>query len=176
MNLEPDFMEFIEWLNKHKVDYMVVGGYALAFHGEPRFTGDMDIWINCTEENAEKMMAVMRDFGMSTLGFTKADFRNDNIVKQIGQPPLRIDILGAIDGVRYEEAVKNKQHFKTGKLIIHYIGVKDFIKNKEAVGRKKDLADVKKLKAKPASKDSKRTVTEKKLPVKKRTVKKGRKK
>lgn len=145
MNLEPDFRDFVELLNKYTVEYMVVGGYALAFHGEPRFTGDMDIWIDCTEANAEKMVTVMKDFGAASLGFTKEDFLDEGIIKQIGQPPLRIDILGEIDGVRYADAIKDKQYFKSKDLTIPFIGVTDFIKNKEAVGRKKDLDDVKKI-------------------------------
>lgn len=145
MNLEPDFRDFVHLLNKHEVEYMVVGGYALAFHGEPRFTGDLDIWIDCTEINSEKMLSVMKDFGAASLGFTKKDFMDEGIIKQIGQPPLRIDILGVIDGVKYSEAVRDKQQFKSQDLTIPYIGVKDFIKNKEAVGRKKDLEDVRKL-------------------------------
>ena len=145
MNLEKDFRDFIELLNLHKVDYMVVGGYALAFHGEPRFTGDMDIWINSSAVNAAKMIAVMYDFGAASFGFTKEDFMDEGIIKQIGQPPLRIDILGQIDGVAYKEAIKDKQVFRSGELKIFFIGVRDFIKNKEAVGRKKDLSDAKKL-------------------------------
>jgi predicted nucleotidyltransferase len=148
MNLEPDFKDFVELLNKRQVEYMVVGGYALAFHGEPRFTGDIDIWIDCTDENAQKMVVVMADFGAASLGFTKEDFLDKNIIKQIGQPPLRIDILGKIDGVRYKDAVRNKQQFKSENLSIPFIGVKDFIRNKEAAGRKKDLKDVKKIKPK----------------------------
>jgi hypothetical protein len=148
MNLEPDFKDFVELLNKHQVEYMVVGGYALAFHGEPRFTGDMDIWIDCTEENAQKMIVVMADFGAASLGFTKKDFLDKHIIKQIGQPPLRIDILSKIDGVLYKDAIKDKQQFKSGNLSIPFIGVKDFTRNKEAAGRKKDLKDVKKIKPK----------------------------
>lgn len=148
MNLEPDFRDFVELLNKHEVEYMVVGGYALAFHGEPRFTGDLDIWIDCSETNAEKMVTVMKDFGAASLGFTKEDFIDEGIIKQIGQPPLRIDILGEIDGVKYSEALRDKQKFKSQGLSIPFIGAKDFIKNKEAVGRKKDLEDVRKLEPK----------------------------
>lgn len=148
MNLEPDFRDFVELLNKHEVEYMVVGGYALAFHGEPRFTGDLDIWIDCSEGNARKMVNVMRDFGAASLGFTKEDFMDEGIIKQIGQPPLRIDILGAIDGVKYCDAEKDKQQFTSQNLSIPYIGVKDFIKNKEAVGRKKDREDSKRIRPK----------------------------
>jgi predicted nucleotidyltransferase len=148
MKLEKDFSDFVELLNQHGVEYMVVGGYALAFHGEPRFTGDMDIWIDVNASNAEKMVQVMHDFGAASLGFTREDFMDEGIIKQIGQPPLRIDILGAIDGVNYRDAEKDKMFFNSAGLKIPFIGVKDFIKNKEAAGRKKDLQDVKKLKPK----------------------------
>jgi len=146
MNLGKDFSDFVQLLNHHDVEYMVVGGYALAFHGEPRFTGDMDIWIDVSASNAEKMVKVMHDFGAASLGFTKDDFMDEGIIKQIGQPPLRIDILGAIDGVNYKDARKDKKFFKNGELEIPFIGVQDFIRNKEATGRRKDLQDIKKLK------------------------------
>ena len=145
MNLERDFADFVNLLNEHEVNYMVVGGYALAFHGEPRTTGDMDIWIDCTEPNAEKMVAVMRDFGMGSLGFRKEDFTKPGIINQIGQPPLRIDILNEIDGVQFADAMKGRQFFKFGKIEIPFIGKNDFVKNKIASGRKKDMADVKKI-------------------------------
>ena len=148
MNLEKDFADFVELLNKHQVDYMVVGGYALAFHGEPRTTGDMDIWIDCTQVNAEKMVTVMNEFGMASLGFKAEDFSEPGIINQIGQPPLRIDILNEIDGVQFGYAVKSKLHFKSGKLDIPFIGKEDFIRNKIATGRKKDLEDVKKVQPK----------------------------
>jgi hypothetical protein len=145
MLLEKDFIDFVELLNKHEVDYMVVGGYALAFHGEPRTTGDMDIWIDCTEVNATRLVQVIEDFGMSALGLTEKDFLEPGIITQIGYPPLRIDILNEIDGVEFKDAAGNRQRFKHGKLEISFIGRQDFIKNKEAAGRKKDLKDVKRL-------------------------------
>lgn len=138
MLLEKDFVDFVELLNKHGVDYMVVGGYALAFHGEPRTTGDMDIWIDCTQANASKLVKVIEDFGMAALGFTERDFLEPGIITQIGYPPLRIDILTEIDGVQYAQAERNRQLFRRGQLTIPFIGVADFIKNKEASGRKKD--------------------------------------
>lgn len=161
MNLEPDFKDFITLLNQYKVEYMVVGGYALAFHGEPRFTGDMDIWINNDEKNAVKMLKVMHDFGAASFGFTKEDFLDGGIIKQIGQPPLRIDILGEIDGVVYKDAIKDKQVFTSEGVRIHYIGLKDFIRNKEASGRKKDMTDVKKLQPKLMEKKGKKKNTTK---------------
>lgn len=147
MLLEKDFVDFVELLNKFQVDYMVVGGYALAFHGEPRTTGDMDIWIACNSENAEKTVHVLDAFGMKALGFTKDDFLEPGIITQIGYPPLRIDILTEIDGITFEEAFQNRKYFKHGKLEISFIGWNEFIKNKEAAGRKKDIQDVKRLKA-----------------------------
>jgi hypothetical protein len=81
---------------------MVVGGYALAFHGKPRHTGDLDIWINSSETNAEKLVIAIKEFGLSSLGLTKSDFMQEGYVTQIGYPPLRIDILNTIDGVSYQ--------------------------------------------------------------------------
>lgn len=147
MTLSQDFEDFIRLLNAHQVDYMVVGGYALAFHGKPRHTGDLDIWIRISEENAAKMLKVMKDFGFASLKLKKEDFLQDNLVNQIGYPPLRIDIIGEIDGVKFDEAYENHQ-----KIIldddyeINYIGLGDFLTNKQASGRKRDLLDVKDIK------------------------------
>src|ERR1700744_2458440 len=104
MTLDKDFEDFVVLLNKHKVDYMVVGGYALAFHGKPRHTGDLDIWIDISDTNAERMCLVINDFGMSSLGMHKEDFLQAGIITQIGYPPLRIDILNEIDGVVFKES------------------------------------------------------------------------
>jgi hypothetical protein len=108
MTLAQDFEDFVKLLNKHQVDYMVVGGYALAFHGKPRHTGDLDIWINSSETNAEKLVITIKEFGLASLGLTKSDFMQEDYVTQIGYPPLRIDILNTIDGVKFENAYPNK--------------------------------------------------------------------
>ena len=146
MILAQDFEDFVELLNVNKVDYMVVGGYALAFHGKPRHTGDLDIWINISESNAKKMVKVVNDFGMSSLGLAKEDFLKPGYVTQIGYPPLRIDILNEIDGVTFNEAIQNMQKVisEDGNEIA-YIGLKEFIVNKQASGRKKDISDIKKF-------------------------------
>lgn len=146
MILAQDFEDFIKLLNKHKVAYMVVGGYALAFHGKPRHTGDLDIWINISEGNAAKMLKVLKDFGMDALGFEKEDFLRPGYITQIGYPPLRIDILNNIDGLEFDEAVKNMQQMDADDLTINYIGLQDFLKNKEASGRSQDLADIQEIK------------------------------
>lgn len=146
MILEKDFEDFIKYLNKHQVEYMVVGGYALAFHGKPRHTGDLDIWINISEINAQKMLNVLNDFGMSSLKLSKEDFLKPGAITQIGYPPLRIDILNEIDGVSFQQAFNNRQSLDEGKLTIWYIGRDDLIKNKQSSGRKQDIADIREMK------------------------------
>jgi len=145
MTLDKDFEDFIAFLNKHQVDYMVVGGYALAFHGKPRHTGDLDIWINLSEDNAQKMVIVFSEFGMASLGMTKADFLQKGAITQIGYPPLRIDVINEIDGISFEEAYPNKLIIDVEGLPVNYIGLDDLIKNKETSGRSRDLSDVNEL-------------------------------
>jgi len=146
MILAKDFEEFIRLLNKHRVQYMIVGGYALAFHGKPRYTGDIDIWIGISEQNASKLLKVIKDFGLASLGFVKEDFLKEGFISQIGRPPLRIDILNSIDGVDFDDAYKSVQIIELEELKVPYIGLGDFIKNKQATGRKKDLLDIKEIK------------------------------
>jgi predicted nucleotidyltransferase len=149
MTLEKDFEDFIKLLNKHNVAYMVVGGYALAFHGKPRHTGDLDIWIGISEDNAANMLKVIRDFGMASLGLGKEDFLRPGYVTQIGYPPLRIDVLNSIDGIEFSDAIQNTQKvILDDGLDVTYIGLKDFIANKEASGRSQDIADVEEIKKK----------------------------
>ena len=146
MMFEQDFIDFIELLNQHGVDYMVVGAHALAFYGQPRHTGDLDIWINPSSKNAAKMIHVLRDFGFGSLGLAETDFLKENYVTQLGYPPLRIDILNSISGVKFDEAFLNKIDGEVDGLNIHFINIPDFIKNKEATGRNKDLGDIAALK------------------------------
>lgn len=156
MILEKDFEDFIKLLNKHEVKYMVVGGYALALHGKPRHTGDLDIWIKVSEENAERLLIVIREFGLSSLGLQKGDFLEVGYVTQIGYPPLRIDILNSIDGVIFDEAAIHMQSLQVeDDLVICYIGLSDFLKNKKASGRKQDLADIKEIKKLHSTKSAK---------------------
>ncbi len=146
MIFEKDFVDFIELLNAHQVEYMVVGAHALAFHGRPRHTGDLDIWIKPSSANADKMVKVLKDFGFGSLGLTEKDFIKENNVTQLGYPPLRIDILNAISGVDFEDAYKGKIDAEVDDLQISYINIKDFIANKQASGRAKDLGDIEALK------------------------------
>jgi predicted nucleotidyltransferase len=145
MTLAKDFEDFLMLLNKHQVEYMVVGGYALAFHGKPRHTGDLDIWINISPENARSMVQVVKEFGMQSLGLEETDFLRAGYITQIGYPPLRIDILNHIDGLEFKEAKKEMQILDTDGLLVTYIGLHDFVKNKLASGRPQDLSDIKEI-------------------------------
>ncbi|MDB4901973.1 MAG: nucleotidyltransferase family protein [Mucilaginibacter sp.] len=142
MIFEKDFIDFIELLNIHKVEYMVVGAHALAFHGRPRHTGDLDIWIKPSADNAIKMVEVLKDFGFDSLGLTAEDFLKENYVTQLGYPPLRIDILNAISGVNFDDAYNGRIIGTEGDLTISFINISDFIANKQATGRAKDIGDI----------------------------------
>jgi len=127
MTLDKNFEDFVVMLNQQGVTYMVVGGYALAFHGKPRHTGDLDIWIDLSDDNAMKMVKVLNDFGMSSLGLTKIDFLQKGGITQIGYPPLRIDILNEIDGIDFSEAYANKLIIDIEGLPVNFIRLSDFI-------------------------------------------------
>ena len=145
MTLEPDFEDFITLLNKYSVEYLVVGGYAMAYHGRPRYTGDLDIWINISNANADKMLLVLSEFGFSSLMFKREDFLKENIINQIGYPPLRIDILTSIDGISFNEAYSTKQTIQIDNLNVSFIGLAQLIQNKKASNRAQDQADIQSL-------------------------------
>ncbi|MCE7057988.1 hypothetical protein LZF95_25105 [Algoriphagus sp. AGSA1] len=127
MIFEEDFVDFIELLNKYNVEYLIIGAHALAYHGRPRHTGDLDIWINPKPENASKLVNVLKDFGFGSLGLSTADFLKDGYVTQLGYPPLRIDILNSISGVEFESAYKEKITTSIDELKVNFINLLDFI-------------------------------------------------
>ena len=145
MSLSRDFVEFIECLISRQVDYLLVGGHALAFHGLPRFTKDIDFWVRPTVENADKILLALDDFGFSEIGLTQEDFTIPGRVVQLGQPPNRIDLLTSIDGVEFDLAFSHrvKSEYRGSQLWV--IGKEDLIENKRSTGRKQDLLDVKLL-------------------------------
>ena len=142
----PDFEEFFRLLNEHKVKYLIVGGYAFAVHAYPRFTNDLDIWIDKDVENAENILQVLKDFGFQKLEITNEDLTNPDRIIQLGYPPLRIDLLTDIDGVDFSTAWENKDSSNYGKQKINIINRELFIQNKLASGRQKDKEDLEKLK------------------------------
>lgn len=142
MILYQDYKEFLELLNKNNVEYLVVGAYALGFHGHPRYTGDLDIWVKVSEENTKNIVKTLSDFGVQSLGYKEKDFLDENTVIQIGVSPLRIDLLMSISGVVFEEAFKNKEVINLDGIDVFYLHKNDFKSNKRASGRLKDLADL----------------------------------
>ncbi|OIP92159.1 MAG: hypothetical protein AUK24_01945 [Syntrophaceae bacterium CG2_30_49_12] len=145
MEVQKDFKELLELFNGHNVEYMIVGAYALAYHGAPRFTGDIDIFIHPSPENAQKILSALADFGFGSMNLKIEDFKNPNSVVQLGVPPVRIDIITSITGVDWEEADKGKIEGLYGDVPVCFLGREQYIANKRAVGRKKDLADIESL-------------------------------
>ena len=143
--LNKDFKEFAELLNSIGVEYLIVGGYALAAHGYPRYTGDLDIWIRSTESNIDRLLDVLARFGFGELGLERKDFLEPGAVVQLGYPPARIDLLTAIDGVEFSKCHANRVIMKIGGVDLPIIGLDEFRANKRASGRAKDLADLESL-------------------------------
>jgi hypothetical protein len=143
--LNKDFKEFVELLNSTGVEYLLVGGYALAAHGHPRYTGDIDIWINPTSPNVSRLLEALGRFGFGSLGLTEADFMQPQAVIQLGYPPARIDLLTAIDGVAFDECYRRKVSMRVDGVDLSVIHLVDFRANKLAAGRAKDLADLEEL-------------------------------
>ena len=144
--LNPDFKEFAELLNAKGVEYLVVGDYALAAHGHPRYTGDIDFWVRPTPNNIDRLLSALAAFGFGSLGLQAGDFRADTVV-QLGQPPRRIDLLTTIDGVTFEDCYARREPVELAGVNLNIIGLEDFKTNKRATGRLKDLADLESLKS-----------------------------
>jgi hypothetical protein len=145
MEIQPDFKELLELLNAHNVDYVIVGAYALAFHGVPRFTGDIDIFVKPDPQNAEKILAVLKEFGFGSLDLDKSDFQQPDQVIQLGVPPVRVDLLTSLTNVPWHQAYSGKVKGAYGDVPVYFLGRKEFIANKKALGRKKDFADIEAL-------------------------------
>jgi hypothetical protein len=142
MEAQQDFRDLLELFYAHKIEYMIVGGYALAFHGAPRYTGDIDIFIKSDAENAQRILSALDKFGFKSIGLTIEDFENPEKVVQLGVPPVRVDIITSLSGVTWEDAYSGKATGKYGDISVYYIVRKQFISNKRPIGRKKDLADI----------------------------------
>lgn len=145
MNIQPDFEDFLRLLEAHRVEYMIVGGYAVAFHGFPRFTKDLDIFFNAATENVQRLRQTLIDFG----------FREDSVQSEalatlgneivIGAAPVRIDLVNRIDGVTFDEAKLSIERGKYSDIEVSFIGREDLLRNKRSTLRAKDKADVEEL-------------------------------
>jgi len=145
MIVEKDFRDLFALFNAHNVEYMIVGGYALAFHGAPRYTGDMDIYVKPDLANARRIIAALTEFGFGSLDLTPSDFEKPDMVVQLGVPPVRVDILTSLDGVTWADAFAGRTQGPYGDAIVYYIGREQFVANKRATERKQDIADLEAL-------------------------------
>ena len=145
MEAQADYRELLALLNAHEVRYILVGAYALAFHGAPRYTGDLDLLVRPDKENGRRILSALEAFGFGSLGLTVEDFSVPDRVVQLGVPPVRVDIITSITGVTWDEAETDRVFGTFGTIPVSYIGKASFIRNKRALGRRKDLADAEAL-------------------------------
>ena len=145
MEVQADFRDLLARFNDHGVEYLIVGAYALAFHGVPRGTGDLDIWLRPDGDNARRILAALDDFGFGSLGLVQEDFLVADRVIQLGVVPVRVDLLFSISGVSWEDADRGRVAALYGDVPVWFLARKDFIANKRATGRLKDLADLEAL-------------------------------
>lgn len=143
--MNQDFVDLLRAFIDHNVNFMVVGAYALGVHGRPRATGDLDIWVEPTRENAARVMLALADFGAALDQITAQDFSRPGIVFQMGLPPRRIDVLTELTGVTFAEAWPSRLRAPFGPISVDFLGRETFIKNKRATGRAKDLGDIESL-------------------------------
>jgi hypothetical protein len=146
MQLSSDLREFIALLNSNDVDYLVVGGLAVAFHGAPRFTADLDFLVRPTRENALKVIRAIDEFGMGGVGVTADDLSSPDQIVQLGVKPNRIDLITSVAGLTFEEAWVSRIPGEIDGITTQYIGRDALIRNKEATGRRQDILDADKLK------------------------------
>ena len=145
MEAQQDFRDLLALFNAHKVDYLIVGAHALAYHGVPRYTGDMDILVRPDPENARRILKALGEFGFGSVGLTAEDFTLPDKMIQLGVAPVRMDIVTSITGVSWEEAAAGRVQGNYGDIVVYFIGRKEFIRNKQALGSKKDQADLEAL-------------------------------
>lgn len=140
-----DFREFIQSLNDNNVHYLVVGGHAVAFHGHPRYTKDLDVWVLLDKTNARKIVAALHQFGFASLGLTTKDFLEPNTTIQLGYPPSRIDILIGLEGMEFEQCFGERIETTIDGLKVNFIGLESLRRAKQLAGRPRDLDDLDQL-------------------------------
>jgi hypothetical protein len=145
IELHPDFKDFLRLLTSCNVRYLLVGGYAVGYHGYPRATGDMDIWIEISESNSINVASAFRDFGMPDEAISKDLFLEKNKVIRIGVPPVRLEVITSASGVDFNDCYANREVVEIDGIPINLISLQDLKKNKRAAGRHKDMEDIEHL-------------------------------
>jgi hypothetical protein len=143
--MNRDFVDLLRAFSAHEVRFLVVGAYALGVHGRPRATGDLDVWVDATRENAAKVITALAEFGAPLADVRAEDFGRPGVIFQMGLPPRRIDVLTALTGLTFAAAWPHRVRSPFGPVEVDFIGREDFIANKRATGRARDLADVESL-------------------------------
>ena len=143
--LNRHFLDFLRSLENHKVEYVVVGGYAVGIHGFPRFTGDLDVFVAISRDNADRLVAVFQEFGFASLHLKAADFLEKDTIVEIGREPIKIQVLTGIDGVTFEQCRKDRIYFSDSGMKIPFIGLDSLLANKAASPRNKDKIDLDEL-------------------------------
>ncbi|MEW6351212.1 MAG: DUF6036 family nucleotidyltransferase [Thermodesulfobacteriota bacterium] len=143
--LNQDFKEFIQSLNSNDVRYLVIGGYAVAFHGHPRYTKDLDVWIEMTTDNAARMVKALEDFGFGSLGLQADDFLVAGQIIQLGYPPNRIDLVFTPEGIDFATCYESRVEVRIDDVQVNFVDLENLRRNKRAVGRLQDLADLENL-------------------------------
>jgi len=151
MPLSKDLREFVGLLNANKVEYLIVGAFAVAYYGVPRYTADLDLLLRPSPDNAERMLQVLSQFGFGNLGITSKDFEESDRVIQLGVSPNRIDLLTSISGVSFEDAWSTREVGDLDGISVPFIGRAALIRNKEHTGRARDLGDIYELRKRMAT-------------------------
>jgi hypothetical protein len=142
MKTEKDYEEFLELLNKHKVRYCIIGSYALSFHARPRYTKDIDILVDASQKNAEKILRVLDEFGFGALDLRVEDFSEKGNIIQLGYEPVRIDIMTSLEGLDFSDIWKTRVRGPYGKQMVNFIDRENLIKSKQISNRTQDKADL----------------------------------
>jgi hypothetical protein len=145
MILDPDFIEFFQLLNENNVKYLIVGGYAVAYHGHPRYTKDIDVWIWIDPDNARRVVKTLTDFGFDSLGLKEDDFLEPDTIIQLGYPPNRIDLIMGIPGIAFRECFNTKAETEINGVKLVFIDLENLKRIKKVAGRPQDFADIENL-------------------------------
>jgi hypothetical protein len=154
MPLNKDWREFLGLLNSNGVEYLIVGAFAVAFHGFARYTADLDLLVRPTEDNADRVLRALSEFGFGKVGIQAADLCSPGMVVQLGVKPNRIDLLTAISGVSFDQAWATRSEAELEGVATHFIGLAPLLRNKEQTGRAKDLGDAEELRKRTTEQDS----------------------